>query len=204
MATKIPWNFQVPNIKPYEGKSDPEEFLTLFNSRMMLLKASKGVKCKTFPCLLEKYALSWFSNLPRGCLRSHEDLTKQIKACFATNRVVVKSTTSLVGLQQEPSESLNAFMDRFNTEIGKIKNLNSIARREPITLVELRRRVVGYINMEELDAAKIHGPTKNDIGKTPAHDPQPKREEKRARGGKVHKEDSPPYQREGENLLRSS
>lgn len=98
----------------------------LFNSKIMLLEASEGVKCKTLPRLLEKSTLGWFSNLLRGCFHSNEDLTKQLKARFTTNRVVVKSTTSIVGLQLEFSKSWTAFMDRFNTEIGKIKNLNSV------------------------------------------------------------------------------
>lgn len=53
-VTKVSRKFQVPNIKPDDVRMDPEEFLTLFNSQMMLLEALEGVKCKTFPCLLEK------------------------------------------------------------------------------------------------------------------------------------------------------
>lgn len=64
--------------------SQPVLFLTLLGQETNQLGRL------TFPCLLEKSALGWYSNFSRGCLRLHEDLIKQLKACFTTNQVVGK------------------------------------------------------------------------------------------------------------------
>ncbi|XP_020230340.1 uncharacterized protein LOC109816958 [Cajanus cajan] len=125
--------------------------------------------CRIFPTSLKGKALSWFTRLPPNSIDSFNTLSSQFTIQFATSRPHSLMSLSLVGLRQDKKESLRSFMDRFNKVALEIRDLNpavalhhlttalkpspfvnSICKKPPSDMNDLRRRDDKYMQMEEL------------------------------------------------------
>jgi len=64
-------NFKPPHLSSFDGKSDPMEHVTAFNTRMAFAGEPDSLKCKLLASTLSEAALRWYMNLPRFSIVSY-------------------------------------------------------------------------------------------------------------------------------------
>ncbi|XP_020202501.1 uncharacterized protein LOC109788233 [Cajanus cajan] len=116
-------------------------------------------------------ALAWYTQLPVGSVDNFDTLVRRFTSQYATSRPHHITSAALASLKQGDDETLRVFMKHFASISVKIRNLNpevalhamlmalkpgpfvdSLCRRPPPDMEELRARAVGYIQMEEHSA----------------------------------------------------
>ena len=75
MEAQLPSKWKGLSIKLYDGSTDPDERLNLYNTQMNLYIANKVVWCKVFPTSFQEGALNWFTQLPPNSVDSFKTLT---------------------------------------------------------------------------------------------------------------------------------
>jgi len=125
--------------------------------------------CRVFPTSLKGTALSWFTRLPTHSIDYFDTLVKNFGAQFPTSRPHHLTSIALVNIQQEKTESLRTFMERFGKIVLNIRNLspevamhhmvtalkpgpfsNSLCKKPIMNLDELRQRAAKFMQLEEL------------------------------------------------------
>ncbi|XP_071902705.1 uncharacterized protein [Coffea arabica] len=119
---QLPAKFKIPNMKPYDATTDPEDHLFVFMTQMRLQTAADAVRCKTFPMFLEGRARQWFQGLPPRSISSFTQLARLFSAQFVSSRAFSKSTAHLMTIQQKVEESLREYMVRFNNESLQVRD----------------------------------------------------------------------------------
>lgn len=114
---------------------------------------------------LKGVTLTWYE----GSHRHFGTLVKRFDSQYATSRSHCMTTAALVSLWQADDESLRKFMDRFRWIVLHIRNLNpevalhsmllalrhgkftdSLCKKTPNSMDELREQAKGYIQMKEM------------------------------------------------------
>ena len=168
MNIPLPITWKSLNIKRYDDTSDPDEHLDTFTTQINLYSNEKIVLCKVFPTSLKGLALMWCKRLPPWSIDSFITLAQLFGAQYATSCPHHTTFVALVNLRQANDESLQSFMERYIVVSVKIRDLNpsvtlysmittlklglfidSLFRKQPKDLDELRARATGYIQMEE-------------------------------------------------------
>ncbi|XP_068475257.1 uncharacterized protein [Phaseolus vulgaris] len=168
IATPLPDKWRGLTINLYDGSTDPDEHLNIFRTQMTLYTTDRTVWCKVFPTSLREGPLGWFSDLPPNSITSFDALELKFTTQYATSRPHRTSSMSLLNVKQEKGESLRTFMDRFSKVCMSIRNLNpeiamhhlvsailpgrfteSLIKRPPCNMDELRTRVTKFMQIEE-------------------------------------------------------
>lgn len=82
LNTHLPEKYRVPNITPYDGLRDPQNFLGQFQYNMINQYLNSVHMCKPFPEFLVDIARQCFDSLPPGSIGSYEDLMEAFKRRF--------------------------------------------------------------------------------------------------------------------------
>ncbi|XP_058774283.1 uncharacterized protein LOC131648549 [Vicia villosa] len=152
----------------YDGTTDPEDHVLSVETMLDYHSVSGAIKCRIFPTTLRGGAMTWYKNLPRNSIRSSAEFKDKFSHHFTASCRHPKTEASLEAIVQGPTESLRAFLDRFNreavqvptTEEMKLYLLNKGLRpgsdfhkvvgiEKPRTLEDLLIKAQSYITYEE-------------------------------------------------------
>lgn len=114
MNDLVPPNFKPPPLESYDGRRDPQEHLTAFDTQMAIIGAHETLKCKLFSGTMKGAALVWFMSLPRHSVVSYSDFTKKFLRHFSDRKHKKASTATLFNTRQRPNESLREYLGRFS------------------------------------------------------------------------------------------
>ena len=122
--SRFPKNFKAPSLSSYDGKSDPVEHITVFNTRMAVVGAADSLKCKLLAGTLCDASMWWYMNLPRFSIVGYQDMTRKLIQQFSTSRHHKVSSTSLFKIRQKENETSQDYLTRFNDATIKVSNPN--------------------------------------------------------------------------------
>ncbi|KAJ0970927.1 hypothetical protein J5N97_018886 [Dioscorea zingiberensis] len=108
-----PEKFQPPNIRYYDGTTDPYEHVERYCAEIMTNGLNEVVLCRAFPKTLTGIAYDWFRSLPLESIASFRRLTELFFRRFANRRRQMKNPVLLLRCKQMEGESLRDYLDRF-------------------------------------------------------------------------------------------
>ncbi|KAJ0898693.1 putative retrotransposon gag domain-containing protein [Helianthus annuus] len=125
---EIPKRFQTPNMKLYDGTTDPEEHIAQYRERMEINPIPPELKeaclCKGFGSTLTGSALTWLLNVPPHSITSFCHLVNLFNSQFSCSRSFEKLTSDLYRITQGPQESLRDYVNKFSRESLDIPHLD--------------------------------------------------------------------------------
>ncbi|KAF3541473.1 hypothetical protein F2Q69_00022394 [Brassica cretica] len=117
---EMPRKFSFPNIKVYDGTTDPDDHVAQYRQRMLAVALQKGSReptmCKGFGSTLTGPALQWYINLPSRSIASFAILSDKFVEQFASSRDLEKTSDGLYEILQHRAEPLRGYIARFNQE----------------------------------------------------------------------------------------
>lgn len=114
MGPLVPEGFKPPSLAKFDGRSDPCEQVASINTQMVIIGAPTSLKCNLLLGTFREVALRWYMGLPRATNNNYQEWVKKLMHEFATSRHWKVSTTSLLNIFQDPSESLRDYHACFN------------------------------------------------------------------------------------------
>ena len=134
----IPKRFQTPNMKLYDGSTDPEEHVAQYRERMEVnpipIEIKEACLCKGFGSTLTGPALKWLLSIPPNTISSFSHLINMFNNQFSCSRAFEKMTGDLYRITQKSNESLRDYIIRFSRESLEIPNLDMAAAVEAFKL----------------------------------------------------------------------
>ncbi|XP_031247982.1 uncharacterized protein LOC116105714 [Pistacia vera] len=134
----LPQKFTIPNMKMYNGTTDPDDHIASYKQRMFTVSKPRPLReacmCKSFGSSLSDPALQWCTNLPNGSIDSFAQLTDTFVEQFASSKKLEKLSADLYRVYQRRGKPLREYISRFNRE--KI----SIPACNPETTVDAFRK----------------------------------------------------------------
>ncbi|XP_038688665.1 uncharacterized protein LOC119987827 [Tripterygium wilfordii] len=125
---EMPRKFHFPNMRSFDGTTDPDDHIAQYRQRMMTTtvpkESRKACMCKGFGCCLTGPALQWFINLPNNSISSFAQLTDLFVEQFASSRRLPKTSDDLYKIKRGSAESLRSYIGRFLAEKVLITNCN--------------------------------------------------------------------------------
>ncbi|XP_017420383.1 uncharacterized protein LOC108330406 [Vigna angularis] len=169
MNVQISEQFVAPQFKIYNGTTDPESHIKTFSNAMAFRTGNDAIWCRAFSLSLEDEALEWFNTLPHNSIENFAGLKQLFIKQFAASSTQELTVFELMTLKQGKDETLRTFMDRYQKTVRRVKSLtpelalhyvlpalkpgpfkDSVCRRAPKTMEELRERAADEIRVEEM------------------------------------------------------
>ncbi|XP_074266957.1 uncharacterized protein LOC141590252 [Silene latifolia] len=124
---------------------------------------------KGFGTTLTGPTLQWYINLPNGSIKSFADLINSFNNQFASSRELEKRSSDLYRIMQKPSETIRAFLTRFNKknvsiprcDVGTVVDAfrqglpldsdfyDELTMKPCLTFEDVQAKAIGYIRLEE-------------------------------------------------------
>ncbi|XP_052723752.1 uncharacterized protein LOC128193711 [Vigna angularis] len=169
MNVQISEQFVAPQFKMYNGTTDPASHIQTFSNAMAFRTGNDAIWCRAFSLSLEDEALEWFNTLPPNSIENFAGLKQLFIKQFAASSAQDLTVFELMTLKQGKEETLRTFMDRYQKTVRRVKSLtpelalhyvlpalkpgpfkDSVCRRAPKTMEELRERAADEIRVEEM------------------------------------------------------
>ena len=82
MRAVIPRDFRLPDLR-YSGRTDPLVHIERFNDITGVQGLSRPQRCRVFPLSLEGRAREWYRKLPRGSIKTFEQMCQEFAEQFS-------------------------------------------------------------------------------------------------------------------------
>ncbi|VFQ82710.1 unnamed protein product [Cuscuta campestris] len=112
MSCPLPDNFKTPQIKAYNGTTDPQDHLARFGANVVMYAYPEEIKCRCFLATLEGQACEWFHKLPNGSIDKWSDLAHKFLEHFASSRRQKLPFSHLLNVKIREGEQLREFINR--------------------------------------------------------------------------------------------
>lgn len=109
----------------YDDTVDPTEFLQLFELSIEGASGDEKITANWFPMALKDGARSWLLNLLEGSVSSWEEMCVRFIANFQATHDHPRAAGDLRRIKQQPGETLQKYIQRFNNlrlKIPKVKD----------------------------------------------------------------------------------
>ena len=73
-------------IDPYDGTTDPQDHVEIFQQTMVFQEAKEPVICRAFPLTLKAAARRWFLSLPAGSITGWKELKDKFISNFTSSK----------------------------------------------------------------------------------------------------------------------
>ncbi|XP_017420406.2 uncharacterized protein LOC108330432 [Vigna angularis] len=169
MNVQISEQFMAPQFKMYNRATHPASHIQTFSNAMAFRTGNDAIWCRAFSLSLEDEALEWFNTLPPNSIENFTGLKQLFIKQFAASSTQDLTVFELMTLKQGKDETLRTFMDRYQKTVRRVKSLtpelalhyvlpalklgpfkDSVCRRAPKTMEELRERAADEIRVEEM------------------------------------------------------
>ncbi|PWA97154.1 polynucleotidyl transferase, ribonuclease H-like superfamily protein [Artemisia annua] len=119
----LPCTFKIPkDLKTYDGTTDPDDHLHLFECIMRIHSLPEPAWCKLFRFTLIGDAARWFETLPHDSISTYSQLAKSFEIHFIFLKISPMTYASMImDIKQEPDEPLKVFVARFKERILGIR-----------------------------------------------------------------------------------
>ncbi|CAH9061738.1 unnamed protein product, partial [Cuscuta europaea] len=121
LSAPIPEKYRGSTMKPYDGRTDPQEHFNRYQNNMLMVNASDEYLCRWFLSTLEGPTYEWFNALPEGSIDSWQDLAQRFLTHFAGRKRAKKHFSHLLSVKQQPNETLRSFIDRWMKETNEVE-----------------------------------------------------------------------------------
>jgi hypothetical protein len=117
MNFDMPANFKFAvQIDPYDGTTDPQDHVEIFQQTMVFQGAKEPVICQDFPLTLKAAACRWFSSWPAKSVTGWKALKDKFISNFTSSKQQFKTEHHLERIRQKSDEPLRDFIICFNAE----------------------------------------------------------------------------------------
>ncbi|KAF3489313.1 hypothetical protein F2Q69_00052700 [Brassica cretica] len=117
---EMPRKFSFPNIKAYDGTTDPDDHVAQYRQRMLAVALPKGSReatmYKGFGSTLTGPALQWYINILSRFIAFFAVLCDKFVEQFASSRDLEKTSDSLYEILQHRAKPLRGYIARFSQE----------------------------------------------------------------------------------------
>jgi hypothetical protein len=158
-----PAKFKADNIDQYDGSSNPEEFIQVYQTVIEAAGGDDWVKANFLHTTLSGAARSWLINLPEGFIHSWDQLCAMFIGNFQGTYERPSTAETLKTIKQKHDESVHDYVKRFcsafHDGVSDVKTVKEIAMKKPKMMADLL--VVADICVEASEAQarllKSHG-----------------------------------------------
>ncbi|VFQ85584.1 unnamed protein product [Cuscuta campestris] len=169
MSCPLPDNFKTPQIKAYNGTTDPQDHLARFGANVVMFAYPEEIKCRCFLATLEGQACEWFHKLPKGSIDKWSDLAHKFLEHFASSRRQKLPFSHLLNVKIRKGEQLREFINRWEKEARDVQGADDQAliamlqaalpqgdvrkelRRNPLSTYQEMLARAKYLALEEED-----------------------------------------------------
>ncbi|VFQ68768.1 unnamed protein product [Cuscuta campestris] len=190
MSCPLPDNFKTPQIKAYNGTTDPQDHLARFGANVVMYAYPEEIKCRCFLATLEGQACEWFHKLPKGSIDKWSDLAHKFLEHFASIRRQKLPFSHLLNVKIRKGEQLREFISRWEKEARDVQGADDQALIAMLQAAlpqgdvrnELRRNLLStyqemlartkYLALEEEDDEPVGGPGVRNLPRPPVPEVQ--------------------------------
>jgi len=116
MRAVIPRDFRLPDLR-YSGRTDPLVHIERFNDITGVQGLSPSQRCRVFPLSLEGRAREWYRKLPRGSIKTFEQMCQEFAEQFSGAMSPEDDMMELKSMKQGEQETLREFIKRFHRAV---------------------------------------------------------------------------------------
>ena len=139
LSAKLPTRWKGLGIDRYDGSTDPNGHIDVYEIQMHLYTTNQAIMCRVFPTSLKGMTLNWFTRLLPYSLDCFRTLVNLFSIQFATSKPHRLTSLALVNIRQDKGETLRVFMERFDKLALQIRNLNpKVTSHHMVTALGLR------------------------------------------------------------------
>jgi hypothetical protein len=121
-----PDKFKTGNIDQYDGSSNPEKFIQLYQTIIEAIGGDDRVKANFLPTVLTGMAKSWLFNLPKGSVTSWDQLCAMFIWSFQGMYERPSIAETLKTIRQKHDESLRDYVKYFYNARNAIPYIQDI------------------------------------------------------------------------------
>ncbi|VFQ95950.1 unnamed protein product [Cuscuta campestris] len=145
MSCPLLENYKTPQIKAYNGTTDPQDHVARFGANVVLYAYLEEIKCRSFLATLEGQACEWFHKLPKGSIDKWNDLAHKFLEHFASSRRQKIPFSHVLNVKIRKREQLREFINRWEKEARDVLGADDQALimmlQEALPQVDVRKEL---------------------------------------------------------------